>query len=295
MSRRSTERLFFRTTRRQRTWPPPPPDQSLFREADPVPALAEQVAKIRWGHEWIAPEAPVEERIVPDGAVHLLFVIPEAGAGRPYGLALGATSEPTVVRLAGRIEHVEVELLPGAVPALLGVPAGELSRRVVSLEDLWGDRAAVLRDRLAGTSDPAERLRIVQRTLAGGLRAGGNEWPPRPSPPLLGEALRRMRAAVGNLRVRELADDLGISERRVEQLFHTHVGLSPKVTSRLLRLRGSLERLDSASPASWVQIALDCGYSDQSHLVNEFRALTGLSPGELRRRAGYGGELPDRT
>jgi AraC-like DNA-binding protein len=34
---------------------------------------------------------------------------------------------------------------------------------------------------------------------------------------------------------------------------------------------------------SWGGVAFDAGYADQSHLVSETRALTGLSPTELAR------------
>jgi AraC-like DNA-binding protein len=295
------ERLFLRTGKRELTWPAPDSRTSRFRQADPAPVLRDQVARVRWGHEWIPPEAPVRERIVPDGRVHLLFVLSNASAGRPYGLVVGATSEPSVVRLAGHIEHVEVELRAGAVPALLGVPAGELSGRAVALDDLWGDRAATLRDRLADTRDEAARIRMVEQMLAGMLVGQRREIPRA-----LGEAVRRIEQAAGDLRVRDLATDLNISDRRLEQLFHWHVGLSPKRVCRLARFRASVELLAQAPhptrAPSWAEIALDRGFSDQSHLVNEFRAMTGLAPGDFQRRTGFGflqdpsggaGYLPD--
>jgi AraC-like DNA-binding protein len=277
------ERLFLRTETRQVTWPAPDSGTSMFRAADPAPALRDHVAKIRWGHEWIPPEAPVHERIVPDGAVHLLFVFSDDGPRRPDGLVLGASSEATVVRLAGRIEHVEIELRPGAVPALLGVPAGELAGKTVALRDLWGDRAVTVRDRLMGTTDDARRIQIVHQTLSDVLGPRRSE-----TPPAVGEALRRITHAAGNLRVGALAGELGISDRRLEQLFHWHVGLSPKAACRLARFRMSVELLAQGPRPSWVEIALDCGFSDQSHLVNEFRALTGLAPRDFQRRAGFG-------
>ena len=108
----------------------------------------------------------------------------------------------------------------------------------------------------------------------------------------MGEALRRIEGAGGDLRVRDLAAGLGLSDRRLEQLFHWHVGLSPKAACRLARFRTSVELLvDTPHPQpqrSWAEIALASGFSDQSHLVNEFRALTGLgatrlpAPGRFR-------------
>jgi AraC-like DNA-binding protein len=286
-------RLFLRTDARELTWPPPDARTSQFHQARPAPGLRDHVAKIRWGREWIAPDAPVVERIVPDGRSHLLFVLSNASAGGPYGLALGASSEPTVVRLAGHIEHVELELRPGAVAALLGVPAGELAGRAITLGDLWGDRAAVVRDQLLDTHDDAARVQIVQRSLE---RALAERRPQTPA--AVGEALRRIEGAGGDLRVRDLASGLGLSDRRLEQLFHWHVGLSPKASCRLARFRATVELLaDTPHPErghSWAELALEGGFSDQSHLVNEFRALTGLAPRDFQRRAGFG-FLQDRS
>jgi AraC-like DNA-binding protein len=279
------ERLFLPLTSRRVTWPVPDRATSLFRAADPGPRLRAHIAKIRWGHEWIPPEAPVQERILPDGAVHLLFAVSHGGPG--YALALGATSEAQVVSLAGRIEHVEIELRPGAVPALLGVPAGELAGQVVPLEQLWGSRATSVRDLLLEERDPARRIDLVQAVLA--QRAGQGE-----GPAVLGEALSRIGHAAGNLRVGALAADLGLSERRLEQLFHHHVGLSPKTTCRVARFRATVERLAAAPATPWVELALAAGFSDQAHLVNEFRAVSGLAPRELQQRAGFG-FLQDRV
>jgi hypothetical protein len=63
---RLCHRLFLRTDARELTWPPPDRETSQFHQALPSPALRDHVAKVRWGHEWIPPEAPVLERIVPD-------------------------------------------------------------------------------------------------------------------------------------------------------------------------------------------------------------------------------------
>lgn len=279
----AAQRLFLRTGTAQLTWPPPDDTCSAFCQTDPAPGLRDSIAKLRWGHEWIAPQTPVEERIVPDGAIHLLFVLPRGGTGRPYALVLGAKSEPTVVRLAGHIEHLEIELRPGAVPALLGAPAGAFSGREVALADVWGKQTATLQDRLRETRQAGQRLAIVQDTLAGVLAER-----PAACPPVVGEALRRIGGAGGNLRVGALAAGLGLSDRRLEQLFYAHVGLSPKATCRMARLRASLEILARSSRPTWTEIALQNGYFDQAHLVNEFKAMTGLAPSELHRRAGFG-------
>jgi AraC-like DNA-binding protein len=276
----SSERLYLRTDERRVTWPAHAGDGGAFREMDPAPGLRGHVAKVRWGREQIPENAPVKERIVPDGSIQLLF---DFGADTARGLVVGASSEPTLLELAGRIEQMSIELRPGAVAALFGRPARELSGREVPLADLWRGRAAEVQERLSFARDLPARLGVVHDTLASALAAG-----PDPTPPAVGEALRRISRAAGNVRVRQLAAGLGISDRRLEQLFHWHVGLSPKVACRLARFRATVDHLATApAPPSWAELALDHGFSDQAHLVNEFRALTGLAPRDFQRRAGF--------
>ena len=88
--------------------------------------------------------------------------------------------------------------------------------------------------------------------------------------------------------MRALAGSLGVGERRLEQLFRTHVGLSPKAASRLARFRASVRLLRDEPARRWSEIAHAAGFADHAHLVHEYRALAGLTPGDLRRRLGFG-------
>jgi AraC-like DNA-binding protein len=84
------------------------------------------------------------------------------------------------------------------------------------------------------------------------------------------------------LKVTELAEQSGLSsyqlEHRIRRIFQITVGqLIQKV-----RMEAAVKRLrDSEDPIA--DIALDCGYSDQSAFTRQFRQTTGLSPSEYRR------------
>ena len=78
---------------------------------------------------------------------------------------------------------------------------------------------------------------------------------------------------------------IGVGERRLQQLFHAHVGLSPRAWSRLARMHGCLRALRLQPSPAWVDVALESGFYDQSHLVNEFRALCGVTPTEFMGHA----------
>ena len=44
------------------------------------------------------------------------------------------------------------------------------------------------------------------------------------------------------------------------------------------------ERVLPDGSVPWASIAADCGFSDQSHLINEFRMLCGLTPAQFVQR-----------
>lgn len=49
--------------------------------------------------------------------------------------------------------------------------------------------------------------------------------------------------------------------------------------ARLIRSDQVLRALDRPGRHGWARIAADAGYADQSHLIREFRTITGSTPG----------------
>jgi transcriptional regulator GlxA family with amidase domain len=65
----------------------------------------------------------------------------------------------------------------------------------------------------------------------------------------------------------------------MERAFQEQVGLSQKLFGRLLRLEHALKLAETRS--DWADVAVTRGYSDQSHLIRDFRAQTGATPIEF--------------
>jgi AraC-like DNA-binding protein len=84
--------------------------------------------------------------------------------------------------------------------------------------------------------------------------------------------------------VNELAAHAGASERSLQRLFHEYVGATPKWVIRRYRMHELVERLNSGARLDWASVAADLGYFDQSHLIRDFRRLTGYTPEQYRRR-----------
>jgi AraC-like DNA-binding protein len=97
---------------------------------------------------------------------------------------------------------------------------------------------------------------------------------------------RQLIATGGRARVEPLMDETGWSRRLVTGRFRRQVGVSPKTYARIVRFRGTLPLLDRLGPdRTLADVAMECGYYDQSHFTREFVALAGCSPSEFLAEA----------
>src|SRR5262245_21991183 len=204
-----------------------------------------------------------------------LFVGDAAGHGsgrRLSAFVAGLGEGVTHTEHAGAQDGVEVRLTPLGAYQLLGVPTGELTDRVVGLDDIWGRAGGQLTERLAEAVDWETRFALLDgvfmRAAAGG---------PRPDRQLVA-AWSRLDRRHGDLAISELVADTGWSRRRLAERFRTQVGLTPKSTARIMRFARAVELLTRPGHRSLASIALSCGHYDQAHFNRGFRGLAGCTP-----------------
>ena len=277
-----TERLFLRLQEDLTQGPESAAPAGTLRSL-PVPAaLRQQVAHGLMYRETFADDVEVSERVLPDGAVRLVLDLatPPSATGEATGaLIIGASSSAAMVQLQGQMHGLSITLLPGATMDLFGLPAGELTGTAVSLRELLQDDAAALCERLVTAPGAEARVEALWSLLLQRLQRR-----PTTASAQVASAVRLITASGDRARLRDVADAIGVGERRLQQLFHTHVGLSPRAMGRLSRLHHLLRTLRRQPAEGWAALAVDAGFYDQSHLVNEFQSLYGVTPTEFIRR-----------
>lgn len=162
---------------------------------------------------------------------------------------------------------------------VLGVEQRELADRVLPLADLLGDGVLALRQRLLETRATEARIGLVEDWLLARLA------PRRGVHPAVQWALARIAATRGQVSVATLARDSGYTRKHLAELFARQTGLSPKLVARVQRFRAALTLLGESAVVPWADLAAQCGYFDQSHLVRDFRAFSGCAPGDFARHA----------
>lgn len=205
---------------------------------------------------------------------HVTLVISLAGPVRMAGHSLqalvgGLHTRAVLIRQDRRQEGLQLELDPLGVRTLFGVTAAELGGEVHDLAEFG---LGALPDRLRELPTWHERFALLDDVLA------ARAVEPVAPPPELGEAWRRMRGADGQVRVTELAGEVGWSRRHLGERFRAELGLAPKQAARVLRFERA-GRLLRQGHADLAALAVECGYYDQAHLTNEWRALAGCTPG----------------
>ncbi|HEY8349705.1 MAG TPA: helix-turn-helix domain-containing protein [Clostridia bacterium] len=84
----------------------------------------------------------------------------------------------------------------------------------------------------------------------------------------------------GNIRINELAARCFISRRQLERKFRERMDLSPKEFAGLIRYQNTWRGILLSQDVK--DIVFQLGYSDQSHLLREFRTYHGSTPAEAK-------------
>ncbi len=151
--------------------------------------------------------------------------------------------------------------------------APTFAHTTVALEDLWGEDARRLELQLGELSGWAERFALVDRLFTAKIAVSQPTLRPE-----ICWAWQQIEAHGGCILMRELARQIGWSDRHFIQQFRQHIGTTPKAAARQIRFAHAYQLLRTAQDQALSDIALACGYSDQSHFTREFHAFSGCSP-----------------
>jgi AraC-like DNA-binding protein len=100
---------------------------------------------------------------------------------------------------------------------------------------------------------------------------------------------KRIVESSGLVTIGALVDETGWSQKHLISQFREHIGLAPKTFARVMRFGRAVNRLRRREHTSLTELALDCGYYDQSHFDRDFRTFAGVTPTDLLRTLGDSG------
>lgn len=191
-------------------------------------------------------------------------------AGRFDVVLAGLHARPALIRHDGTQHGIQLDLTPAGASLFVGGPAGEVSGTSIELGELVGPGARRLHERLSVTPGWQERFALVTEALFAGREA---RWEPRAE---VRHAWRLLRGSHGRRPIGDIADEVGWSARHLGERFRDEYGHTPKTTARVLRFQESQRLISRRAPLA--EVAMVCGYSDQSHLNRDWLEMAGTSP-----------------
>jgi AraC-like DNA-binding protein len=252
----------------------------LYLQHKPAPPLDAAVLALWYARDCDAPGG--RQLVLPTGRVQLVISLArdflldcsEQGPAREGAAAqvVGARSVYELIDASDLKDLIGVVFHPGGFPLVAREAADLFTNRGIDMEMLWGADARRLREQLREASSPGARLRRLEGFLRERMAARPVRGAAERSA-MVEYALRRLH---GGAAVSEVARGTGWSERRFSQVFREETGLTPAVWRRVRRFQRAIAQLHAGATVRWEELALDCGFYDQAHFANEFRAFSGM-------------------
>ena len=174
----------------------------------------------------------------------------------------------------GRIEMITVVFQPYAAKALLHIPVHLFHGKDVAMDEVEDVELSDLVKQVTDTSDNIVCIRLIEQFFLRRLYT------------LPEYNLKRMSAVFHEINLRpqinisHLSETACLSSKQFARIFADYVGTTPKEFIRIIRMQRALSMLQQDATIPFVQVAYECGFSDQSHMIKEFKLFSGYTPAE---------------
>lgn len=225
--------------------------------------------------------------VVPDGCIDMLFEYKPDGSIESYVCGSVLTYEKHFWESA--IDVFGVRFMPGYQPAGLNVRQKDLVNQRLPLKELLEDTH--LYDPLEQEYDFFQRIRIFLQQYT---KAVHKQKKPYGKQELVLEVKRLVYQTDGKIKVSELQEQTGYSERYINKVFVEELGFSPKTFCKIIQFQWALEFLNYGAPDKMTDAAVALGYYDQAQFIRDFKKYAGMTPKkylEYRQREEYVGRV----
>lgn len=230
------------------------------------------------------------ELIVPDGTLGLLFVnqgslqrscLKGTIAKLQEGYVFGQKTKSVYYEFnSGQLDVFGAKLRPGAMMELFGVSPEDLTDTLAPIQTLMGAKMHGLEEQIALASDAPSRIRCLEQYMQEARREKGDRAK------LLEAILSHITRLRGDISVKDLALHFQLGYKRLERLFKSYIGLTPKQFCRIIRFNATLYYQKQQRVVNLTDLAYTAGYFDQMHFIKEVKSITDLPPSRFYKYVG---------
>ena len=224
-----------------------------------------------------------KEYLHPEGGVGIILNYADPlqldGINQTVPCILDGTNTLTrELGLKGVLDAVGIRFKAAGAHLIFSLPLNELKNETLPLADTPLRNYPVLYSKLAQAKSISEKVSTIESWLYKSLLPDS-----KPSN-LVKQSLQLIKSQNGLVNIESVAKSLDVNLRRIERLFNSQVGMTPKEYSRNLRIKAARSYIKS-NKLSFTEIAYDLGYYDQAHFINQFKKVTGITPREYLEKS----------
>lgn len=187
----------------------------------------------------------------------------------------GQVTFPVTGHVTGKVKSIMVFFQPPGMFRLFGFDMSKLTNASMDLHEFLGiGRAQALLQELKNAESNETIIAILNQFFTAQLSETDNIAD-------IKTVLDFIHLHGGNVSVKEIEQHCYRHRKSIERSFHTKVGLSPKTYAQIFRFKCLLGYLKQHPAISWLQLAEENGYFDQSHMVRYFKEYLRVSPNHL--------------
>lgn len=218
--------------------------------------------------------------IVPDGGADAIFMlnghylrddeqnrnkhlVDQCSFITPFQRAVKVYQEPYTTCLSVRFK-------PVAIQALTGVTLGELDQPAYPLDEIMPELADLVMTQISKNSSEPEIIHHLTDWFSKKrIESSRNAMVTR--------FINQTIQSKGKIGIKNFCRELQIHKSTLEKNFKQHTGYAPKEYARVIRFNFLLNRI-LFSPMNLTETTYEMGYFDQSHMIRDFRKITGTNP-----------------
>ncbi len=198
--------------------------------------------------------------------------IPELDKSQSQFTISGQVNFPAHIQSDGSLEMIVAVFYPHTVGMFIDTPPSAFYNLAISGYDIENRQLNEVAQRIFDCENAKDCIDIMEGFLLSKIDVSLNTC-------RIGASVNRLLRAPSTS-INALADRACLSKRQYERVFRETVGMNPKEYSCIVRFQKALWQMQRGE-SNYAGIAAECGYSDQSHFIRNFKELSGYTPEAL--------------
>lgn len=221
------------------------------------------------------------QRVIPSGLTELIMYLdhkPTVSTNNrlmedPF-LLNGQQNDFYDILISENLSLFSISFHPQGLSQFFTMPLHELSNQDIPLRYINKDLYTELEARLSPQISFQQKIEIVEACLLKLLHVNkrGFEFQ------RINNIIETIRVNQGMVDIEELSSLACLSRKQFERIFLEFIGISPKQYLKIIRFQSSIFLKSKNEELSLTELAYESGYYDQSHFINDYKKMTGITP-----------------